>query len=363
MDIKELLKKQSLTEEEKNILVNYICDEEKKLEGINFQIITYPKEKKKFKLFKNNNHKVTLGFQKTILGFMKHQYEVAVNCDKIEESKLTLPTLLTTIYHELAHVKQKTMAAKARFPLTSTSLISKELLITLSNGKYYKNNYESVYGEIDARIKARNKTLHLLDRNNKKLAEEVRKDFLSRNAIDTALKTLYVHKNGNDIDLGEILLSKKIDKLVYRNPELLDAVPSLVFEYHNNGTRKDLKSLYSSEPYYLDGKNEGQKVLIKQAFDEFMFIYAMASKGEALIKFCDECGKNGLIRVENALKSKEKNLKERKTCNKKLYDIGMYSGSEFLDNNQLFDNYIELINVYLKLIQKLYTNRQTEVKK
>ena len=40
MDIKELLKKQSLTEEEKNILVNYICDEEKKLEGINFQIIT-----------------------------------------------------------------------------------------------------------------------------------------------------------------------------------------------------------------------------------------------------------------------------------------------------------------------------------
>lgn len=362
MDIRLLLSKDSLTTDETRELVRYICEEEKKYEGINFNIISYPKEKKKFRLIRKKEDIVTLGFQKTILGFMENKYEVAINHEVLEKHKAKITTLLTTIYHELCHVKQKTKSTKLRYPLVATSIFSKELILTSKNKEYYKSNYHSIYGEADARITSRDKTMRLLERYSQELLEEVKLDFKSRNYIDDALKKLYIHKSGSDLDLGEILISKKMDKIILSNPEIMDSMPALVFEYNNNGKRKDLQTLYEMEPYYLKDKNGGQKMLISSAIDEFMFIYVMLNKEESVVKFYNECGKDGLKRLEKALKNKLKNIQSRKVANKKLLECKYLDKSDYICNYNVLNEYNELIKTYLKLIDKLYISRQSKVK-
>ena len=362
MDIRTLLKKSILSEEEKKELVEYICEEEKKYEDINFEIINFPKEKKRFKLIRKDSPKVTLGFQKTILGFMENRYEVAINHEKISEQSNEIVSLLTTIYHELCHVKQKTKATSLKYPLLATSLISKELLVTAKHKSYYKINYECMYGEIDARMVGRDKTIRLLTIYNPELSESIKGEFKARNYVDGAYKKLYIHKSGNDIDLGEILLSQKTDKMILNNPELLDSTPSLVFEYNNNGKRKTLKHLYEMEPYYLKDKNKAQQMLISAAIDEFMFIYLMLNKEESLIQFYNECGRDGLKRLEVALRNKIKDLQARKISNKKLLDSKIIEKTDYLTNYSILNHYSEILNTYLKLIDKLYITRQTKIK-
>lgn len=362
MNIRDVLNKDVLTEEDKKFIVNYICEEEKKYEDINFNIIRYPEEKKKFKLFRKKEDVVTLGFQKTILGFMENRYEVAFNHSKIDESSLVLPTLLTTIYHELCHVKQKTKTTSLRYPLVATSIFSKELLVTGKHKSYYKSNYESIYGECDARIVAREKTLHLLGRYNKPLYDKVVDEFKAKNKVDNALRRLYIHRNGNDVDLGEISISKKVDKILSSNPEYIDSATCLIFEYDNKGRRKDLKTLYEMEEYYTRDKNPALKMMINDAISEFMFIYLMINKEESLMEFYNKCGNEGLKRLEKALRYKHKNIVSRKAYNKKLLDAKILDNKDYVENYYVLKGYEDLIKTYLKLITKLYISRQSKVK-
>ena len=254
MSLEDLLEKDSLTSEEKNRLIELICEKEKKFEGITFGVINMPK--KKYKLFKRKKDSDVLGIQVTTIKDGVPTFNVAIT-----EEETPLVVFLNTIYHEIEHVKQKDKLLTARYPLSINMILTKEFLASL-NKVYYKSNYNKLVTEINARLMGRKKTEWLIKDKDSSNSLGV------RNYIDENLKRVYIL----DDDIGEISLSEKTDKFVLSHVDEIDNYPSLAFEYNKNGKRKSIKELYMVEPYYLKGKNDMLVNLIVEAFNELYFI-------------------------------------------------------------------------------------------
>ena len=147
MSLDDLLEKDSLTSEEKNRLIELICEKEKKFEGITFGVINMPK--KKYKLFKRKKDSDVLGIQVTTIKDGVPTFNVAIT-----EEETPLVVFLNTIYHEIEHVKQKDKLLTARYPLSINMILTKEFLASL-NKVYYKSNYNKLVTEINARLMGR----------------------------------------------------------------------------------------------------------------------------------------------------------------------------------------------------------------
>ncbi len=141
--------------------------------------------------------------------------------------------IITTLYHECRHLKQKTMMT-SNFDDNVYEMYKEEILMNSLEG-YYTNNYRGTYCEKDARITGNEELINLL---------EIYFPYM-QNAI-------FYYKKQNEKEYNEIITNKKtfelsmpvrvdeaIEKLVQVNPELLNTYPWLKHEYNINGTRKD----------------------------------------------------------------------------------------------------------------------------
>ena len=141
--------------------------------------------------------------------------------------------IITTLYHECRHLKQKTMMT-SNFDENIYEMYKEEILMNSLEG-YYTNNYRGTYCEKDARITGNEELINLL---------EIYFPYM-QNAI-------FYYKKQNEKEYNEIITNKKtfelsmpvrvdeaIEKLVQVNPELLNTYPWLKHEYNINGTRKD----------------------------------------------------------------------------------------------------------------------------
>ena len=141
--------------------------------------------------------------------------------------------IITTLYHECRHLKQKTMMT-SNFDENVYEMYKEEILMNSLEG-YYTNNYRGTYCEKDARITGNEELINLL---------EIYFPYM-QNAI-------FYYKKQNEKEYNEIITNKKtfelsmpvrvddaIEKLVQVNPELLNTYPWLKHEYNINGTRKD----------------------------------------------------------------------------------------------------------------------------
>lgn len=338
MSLEELLEKDSLTNEEKNRLIELICEKEKSFEGISFGIINMPK--KKFKLFKVKRDDLVLGLQVTTIKNGIISYDVAIN-----DTETSLTTFLNTIYHEIEHVKQKDKLLTTRYPLSINMVLTKEFIASL-NKAYYKANYNKLVTEINARLAGRKKTEWLLKTGNSN-------NLGVRNYVDENLKRVYII----DGDLGEISLSEKTDKFVLSHTDQIDNYPCLVFEYNKNGKRKSIKELNDVEHYYLVNKNEQVCNLIKEAFNELYFLNIML--GNNLL---ESLNNDELKRVVEALNYKLEQLEKRKISNQNLYNCKYYSDKEFNKNNSIFEEYIIAIKKVIDEINMVISSRKKEIK-
>ena len=141
--------------------------------------------------------------------------------------------IITTLYHECRHLKQKTMMT-SNFDDNVYEMYKEEILMNSLEG-YYTNNYRGTYCEKDARITGNEELINLL---------EIYFPYM-QNAI-------FYYKKQNEKEYNEIITNKKtfelsmpvrvdeaIEKLVQVNPELLNTYPWLKHEYNIDGTRKD----------------------------------------------------------------------------------------------------------------------------
>ncbi len=141
--------------------------------------------------------------------------------------------IITTLYHECRHLKQKTMMT-SNFDENIYEMYKEEILMNSLEG-YYTNNYRGTYCEKDARITGNEELVNLL---------EIYFPYM-QNAI-------FYYKKQNEKEYNEIITNKKtfelsmpvrvddaIEKLVQVNPELLNTYPWLKHEYNIDGTRKD----------------------------------------------------------------------------------------------------------------------------
>ena len=141
--------------------------------------------------------------------------------------------IITTLYHECRHLKQKTMMT-SNFDENIYEMYKEEILMNSLEG-YYTNNYRGTYCEKDARITGNEELIDLL---------EIYFPYM-QNAI-------FYYKKQNKKEYNEIITNKKtfelsmpvrvdeaIEKLVQVNPELLNTYPWLKHEYNIDGTRKD----------------------------------------------------------------------------------------------------------------------------
>ena len=141
--------------------------------------------------------------------------------------------IITTLYHECRHLKQKTMMT-SNFDENVYEMYKEEILMNSLEG-YYTNNYRGTYCEKDARITGNEELINLL---------EIYFPYM-QNAI-------FYYKKQNEKEYNEIITNKKtfelslpvrvdeaIEKLVQVNPELLNTYPWLKHEYNIDGTRKD----------------------------------------------------------------------------------------------------------------------------
>ena len=141
--------------------------------------------------------------------------------------------IITTLYHECRHLKQKTMMT-SNFDENIYEMYKEEILMNSLEG-YYTNNYRGTYCEKDARITGNEELINLL---------EIYFPYM-QNAI-------FYYKKQNEKEYNEIIANKKtfelsmpvrvdeaIEKLVQVNPELLNTYPWLKHEYNIDGTRKD----------------------------------------------------------------------------------------------------------------------------
>lgn len=141
--------------------------------------------------------------------------------------------IITTLYHECRHLKQKTMMT-SNFDENIYEMYKEEILMNSLEG-YYTNNYRGTYCEKDARITGNEELINLL---------EIYFPYM-QNAI-------FYYKKQNEKEYNEIITNKKtfelsmpvrvdeaIEKLVQVNPELLNTYPWLKHEYNIDGTRKD----------------------------------------------------------------------------------------------------------------------------
>lgn len=141
--------------------------------------------------------------------------------------------IITTLYHECRHLKQKTMMT-SNFDENVYEMYKEEILMNSLEG-YYTNNYRGTYCEKDARITGNEELVNLL---------EIYFPYM-QNAI-------FYYKKQNEKEYNEIITNKKtfelsmpvrvdeaIEKLVQVNPELLNTYPWLKHEYNIDGTRKN----------------------------------------------------------------------------------------------------------------------------
>lgn len=141
--------------------------------------------------------------------------------------------IITTLYHECRHLKQKTMMT-SNFDENIYEMYKEEILMNSLEG-YYTNNYRGTYCEKDARITGNEELINLL---------EIYFPYM-QNAI-------FYYKKQNEKEYNEIITNKKtfelsmpvrvdeaIEKLVQVNPELLNTYLWLKHEYNIDGTRKD----------------------------------------------------------------------------------------------------------------------------
>ena len=339
MSLEDLLEKDSLTSEEKNRLIELICEKEKKFEGITFGVINMPK--KKYKLFKRKKDSDVLGIQVTTIKDGVPTFNVAIT-----EEETPLVVFLNTIYHEIEHVKQKDKLLTARYPLSINMILTKEFLASL-NKVYYKSNYNKLVTEINARLMGRKKTEWLIKDKDSSNSLGV------RNYIDENLKKVYIL----DDDIGEISLSEKTDKFVLSHVDEIDNYPSLAFEYNKNGKRKSIKELYMVEPYYLKGKNDMLVNLIVEAFNELYFINVISGDYDYNSLSDDE-----LRRVLTSLEYKLKQIEIRRKANTNLYNCKYYSNKEFLRNDSIFSEYVTKINKVIAEMNMALSSRTKEIK-
>ena len=157
---------------------------------------------------------------------------------------------LETLFHENTHQEQDYDSQRGKYGQYIRYITEKEKIIRSYNEKYYVDNYQYMYCEIEAREKGNSKLIEFL----KSLGMDLDSSFIFHSFItreiekvlsERAEKEKDNYKAGeekliSDTDFsGREKVTTYFDSLVKKNPIILKQHPILMLEYNKNG---DLRS-------------------------------------------------------------------------------------------------------------------------
>ena len=152
---------------------------------------------------------------------------------------------LETIFHEVFHEIQRKEIDINKYTLGNTI----ERILKENNRSYYGNNYQTILYEVDAKYNSYLILLNYLkdlvpekyDAYCQEYIEKIEKEIgnYEKNIIGN------YNLNNNKYDMDGLRLSRDdaLERIIKRNPQVLESMPVLKYIFNPDGTRKDLYEL------------------------------------------------------------------------------------------------------------------------
>lgn len=169
--------------------------------------------------------------------------------------------VINTIMHEVRHVRNHHLVDSPTISYEAYQLIMEEIVTSKMTHRYYEDNYWYLYDEIDARKAAAINTYRYIKRICPKKAVTMVPS-LNReiDECEEELKVLKRKVNGKSYSREELC-----DRIIKRDPNILNNYPLLVFYYDHKGNKKSAGHILQRQvdAHNLDHDQELVEQLLK----------------------------------------------------------------------------------------------------
>lgn len=147
--------------------------------------------------------------------------------------------ILRVVFHEARHIKQKFLIESNDISYATYLSIVEQIIILEMNDQYYKNNYQYLFDEIDARYSAEENLYDYLEANISELIPMFLEDMVDNlNACIDDIEQLKRKVNKRSYNREELF-----DRIIKRKPYYVMAFPILSFYYNDNGDKIPLSEI------------------------------------------------------------------------------------------------------------------------
>lgn len=147
--------------------------------------------------------------------------------------------ILRVAFHEVQHIIQKYLIETNDISFTTFYLIVEKIIIMEMDDKYYKNNYQVLFEEVDARFNAESNLYDYLAYYLPDLLPRFFDDILYN--LNECIEDIEYQKrkvNNKNYNREELL-----DRIIKRKPYYVFAFPILSFYYYDNGDKIPLSEI------------------------------------------------------------------------------------------------------------------------
>ena len=353
--LKHLLNKESLSFAEKKWLVSYLSLSLSLESGIDFKVdnvISFDIIKNKTLII--NKLKIVNRFIGNALAYKEEKinkktytsdYSININHKNLtnheKENKELLSTinLIVTLFHEFIHILQSD--DKYFDIMDSNNMITTKEEILLREG-FYLENYDDLIIEVEADLASFIKTLDLYKEYSPERYEENKEIITEYINFYQKKRDLYILKDSEEYDLGELIIAKHSDQRIKENPKIINSFLGLRYEYERDGTPKSVAKLILEEnkckDIYKDKykNNKDLKDNLNDFYSNIIWTRLIREEidYENLYSIIDD---KGFTRIINILNWKMKQLNYRDQINKDMARESEETNYEFLKNGMVID--------------------------
>lgn len=166
--------------------------------------------------------------------------------------------IIRTIMHEVEHVRQTYLLENNDISYKTYLTLMDEIVSYKVGKKFYKENYEYIFTEIDARAKAEFKLFDYLSKYCPKILNK-ELDNILENILQCEEDASFNYRiiNGEKYDLEELF-----DLIIKNNPSIVSECPILNFYYDQDGNKIPLGKLI--ERKNASANNESDDILLNK---------------------------------------------------------------------------------------------------
>ena len=227
--------------------------------------------------------------------------------------------IIRTIFHELEHVKQNYMLEHNDISYRTYLTLMDEIVSYKIGNNYYKDNYEYIFTELDARMKAEFDLYDYLSEYCPKILDN-EFDNIIDNVLQCEKDSLVNYRivNGTKYDLEELF-----DTIIYNDISLLKQCPILYFYYNQDGSKITLGELIKRKDSIYDNDTDLELIYKVKKLDNFIIknrsgsIENLQKDIGSILELDDESNNEILLDLNNKINNYD-------TCNVSLLQTNTF---------------------------------------